>query len=87
MSDAASEGREKTSLKGRLVEGVRLLFITLLATAGYEIGATGATPFIAASGRSLNTGLLSKNTSSFSLIPYASGLLLSTRTWRIEPGT
>ena len=42
--------------------------------------ATGFTPFIAASGRSLNTGLLSKNTSSLSLIPYASGLVLSTRT-------
>ncbi len=31
--------REKRALRGRLVEGVRLIFIPVLATAGYELGA------------------------------------------------
>src|SRR5215211_3192466 len=31
-----------TALRGRLVEGVRLIFIALLATAGYQIGASQA---------------------------------------------
>jgi len=32
----------KTALRGRLVEGVRLLFIALLATAGYQVGSSQA---------------------------------------------
>jgi uncharacterized protein YacL len=37
MGDATSEGR-KDAVKGRLVEGVRLIFIAVLATGAYEIG-------------------------------------------------
>jgi uncharacterized protein YacL len=37
MGDTASEGRTG-AVKGRLVEGVRLIFIAILAAAGYEVG-------------------------------------------------
>ena len=77
MSDAASEGREKTSLKGRLVEGVRLLFITLLATAGYEIGATGAH---ASAGRTLLSVFLG------AAIGYVSGGVAGRMTLRAVTG-
>ena len=35
MGEPTSEGR-KSALKGRLVEGVRLIFIALLATGGFD---------------------------------------------------
>ncbi len=38
MTDHAEDSR-KGALRGRLVEGVRLIFIPVLATAGYELGA------------------------------------------------
>ena len=37
-----SQTEERPVPRGRLVEGVRLIFITLLGTAGYQIGASGA---------------------------------------------
>ena len=37
MGEPTSEGR-KSALKGRLVEGVRLIFIALFATGGFELG-------------------------------------------------
>ena len=43
MGDATSEGR-KGALRGRLVEGVRLIFVALLGTAGYEISARVSAP-------------------------------------------
>ena len=42
MGDATSEGR-KSALKGRLVEGVRMIFIALFATGGYELGSAVTT--------------------------------------------
>ena len=41
MGEPTSEGR-KSALKGRLVEGVRLIFIALLATGGFELGVAAA---------------------------------------------
>ena len=43
MGEPTSEGR-KSALKGRLVEGVRLIFIALLATGGFELGASFSEP-------------------------------------------
>jgi uncharacterized protein YacL len=43
MGEPTSEGR-KSALKGRLVEGVRLIFIALLATGGFELGAAVSKP-------------------------------------------
>ena len=43
MGEPTSEGR-KSALKGRLVEGVRLIFIALLATGGFELGAAVSEP-------------------------------------------
>ena len=49
--------------------------------------ASAFTPRAAASGPSLKTGLLSKNTSVCSFMPHAIGLALSTLALRTEPGT
>ncbi|HEY7666622.1 MAG TPA: TRAM domain-containing protein [Actinomycetota bacterium] len=43
MGDTTSEGR-KSAVKGRLVEGVRTIFIALLGAAGYEVGSRVAEP-------------------------------------------
>ena len=43
MGEPTSEGR-KSALKGRLVEGVRLIFIALFATGGFELGSAVSKP-------------------------------------------
>ena len=43
MGEPTSEGR-KSALKGRLVEGVRLIFIALFATGGFQLGSALSKP-------------------------------------------